>query len=213
MGFSGSAAQTYSGGTTLSSGTLLLDFSNLASPTNMLNPSQTLMLGAGQLELNGKANATSSQSFTGFSLAGGQSSVILQPNGSGTMALTLPNTWSRSPGATVDFTIPAGGSVSSTPVASGFVGAFSTVNGKDWASVSGGQIVAFTGYTNNTFTPGTHVNVTGTQTASGVTVASIRMDDGSSLTLSGINTVTTGGILLRASRSPAGRCKDPRPAN
>ena len=138
VGFS-SSAEDHSGGTTVSSGTLLLDFSNLAGPTNMLNPSQTLTLGAGQFQLNGKANAASSQSFTGFGLAGGQSSVILQPSGTGTMTLTFPNTWSRSPGATVDFTVPTGGTVSSAPVASGFVGAFATVNGEDWASVSGGQ--------------------------------------------------------------------------
>jgi hypothetical protein len=70
VGFTASAAQTYSGGTVVSSGLLLLDFSNLASPTNLLNPNQTLTLGAGQFQLNGKVNAASSQTFTGFSLAG-----------------------------------------------------------------------------------------------------------------------------------------------
>jgi fibronectin-binding autotransporter adhesin len=209
MGFTGSAAQTYSGGTTVSSGSLLLDLSNMASPTNMLNPSQTLTLGAGQFQLNGKANAASSQAFTGFGLAGGQAAVILQQSGTGTTTLTLPNTWGRVAGATVDFTIPAGTTVSSAPVASGFVGAFATVNGNDWASVSGGVLVPFSGYVNNTFTAGTHVNVTGTQSSGTATVASIRMDDGSSLALSGTMTVSTGGVLLRGNTISGGTLVGP----
>ncbi len=210
VGFSSSVAQTYSGGTTVSSGTLLLDFSNMSTPTNMLNPSQTLTLGAGQFQLNGMSNAASSQSFAGFSLAGGQASVILTPNGTGTMNLTLPNTWTRSPGGTVDFTIPTGASVTSAPVASGFIGAYATVNGgNDWASVSGGQIVPFSGYTNNTFTPGTHVNITDAESPPAFTVASIRMDDGGSLALSGTNTVTTGGVLVRANTISGGTLQGP----
>src|SRR5262249_30896461 len=146
---------------------------------------------------NGKVNAASSQSFNGFSLSGGQASITLTPSGSGTVNLTLPNTWARVPGATVDFTIPAGGAVSSAPVASRFGSAFATVNGNDWAAVSGGQLVPFAGYVNNTFTAGNHVNVTGAQSSGSATVASIRMDDGSSLTLTGTMTVSSGGILLR----------------
>jgi fibronectin-binding autotransporter adhesin len=203
--FNGSVPQTYTGGTVVNGGSLVLNFANLPSPTNMLAPGQALQLAGGTWSLIGKSNAASSQAFNGsagFTLATGASSISLAPTGTGTMAVTLPNSWTRSIGATLNLTLPANTTLTSSPVASGFVGAH-VITGGNWAKVVGGNIVPFAAadYVNNTFTSGGHVNVTSNTLPGSFSVQSLRFAGGT-MALSGTGTVTSGGILFTGPVNP-----------
>ncbi len=68
----GSAVNTYTGATNLSAGALTLDFSNLATPTNLINPASPLVLG-GALTVQGGTAA--SQTFAGTTMLNAASTV------------------------------------------------------------------------------------------------------------------------------------------
>jgi autotransporter-associated beta strand protein len=156
----GPVVNTYTGGTSVNTGTLVGDFANLATPTNLINSGSALTLGGGTLSLLGKNNVASSQSFTGnptFSSQAG-SGISLTGVGTGTMDLTLTNAWTRNEGSTLNVTLGLNGTLSSSPgVANGLVVgngniAFATVGGTDWAKVSAGTVTGFApGDYNTTF--------------------------------------------------------------
>jgi autotransporter-associated beta strand protein len=196
------------GGLTLSGGTLELDYST--------NPA--LKLGGGALTLNGgilllNVNTTTPVTQNvpgGTSVAVGHTDVRAFSAGGGTLALGLgPIT--RSAGATFDvgilnnglplptFTVPT-----TTGNTNGLLGtgpAFATVGGgSSWAKVSGGGVTGLVAadYGANAFTPGTNVDVTSSATLSGFTANSLRFNGiaAQTLTLSGTNTLQSGGILV-----------------
>ena len=154
----GPVVNTYTGATKVDTGTLVEDFSNMTSGyANLINSSSALTLGGGTLSLLGKASNASTQTFGNPTFTGNQAgSGISVSGGSGsTMTLTLGNTWTRAngAGATLNVTLGIGGTLTSNPtqangivVGSGNV-AFATVGGTDWATVSGGNIAAYSGYT------------------------------------------------------------------
>ena len=97
---------TYTGRTTISQGTLRLDFSTLATPTNILNSTSALTLGGGTFSVLGKPGAAvaSAQTLGDLTLsAHAFSTIVLDPNNSGTggLTLTLGNAWTRNPGSTL----------------------------------------------------------------------------------------------------------------
>ena len=210
------AVNTYTGGTIVNTGTLIEDFVNLATPTNLINSGSALTLGGGTLSLLGKTDAVSSQSFTGnptFSSQAG-SGISVAGVGTGTMGLTLTNTWTRNAGSTLNVTLGAGGTLTSSPVvANGLVVgsgniAFATVGGTDWAKVSGGTVIGFSpGDYNPTFPASgatSTVNysltdngsVTTTETANTLKITT--NTDGQSLAITTGQTLTlnAGGLLF-----------------
>jgi len=154
---SGSTANTYTGATVVSGGTLLLDFANLATPVNLISSSSSLTLGGlggGTLSIKGKSSGATSQTFGNVSLSKNfGTSIVLNPNGGTSTTLTLGNTWTRNGGAnSLNIDLSAGGTLTSTPstVAANNVLGFATV--KDvtavgLASLAGGNIVRLTGQT------------------------------------------------------------------
>ncbi len=152
-----SGANTYSGTTTVNSGTLALDFSVAGAPaTNIVNSAannSALALTGGTFQLKGGTSAANSQRFNGLTLTSGASSVQLAANGK-TLLLTL-GAITHTTGATTDFTLPAGtvsatNGITTTSGTAGTVltdavtgGAYATVGGTDWAAISatGGNIV------------------------------------------------------------------------
>jgi fibronectin-binding autotransporter adhesin len=84
------AVNTFNGGLTLSGGTLLADFGNLATPTDLIAPGNVLTLGGGTLALTAKLDANSSQTFASTTLAANTApKITLTPNGIGTMSVDL----------------------------------------------------------------------------------------------------------------------------
>ncbi|HXI69178.1 MAG TPA: cadherin-like beta sandwich domain-containing protein [Verrucomicrobiae bacterium] len=153
----GSAVSTYTGPTLVNGGTLLLDFANLATPTDLINNASALTLGGlggGTLSVKGKSSGSTAQTLGNLTI--GKSSgaaIILNPNGGTGTTLTLGNTWSRSGGAcSLNIDLSAGGTLVSAPssVAANNVLGFATVKdalGIGFASLSGGTIVRLTGQT------------------------------------------------------------------
>lgn len=198
-----------------------------ATSTLTLGGTATSVLGGGQISLLGAAAGTNSQSFVSTVISGGASAATLTPGAGGTMGLGL-GTLTRSTGGTVDFTLPAGTQSASNGVTLANPGtaatlltsangtAFATVAGNDWAANSTdspGNIVSasvagaggtsiYTAASNAaTFTGNADVTTSFAAT-SGSTVNSIRMNTGTStLTLAGVNTVTSGGILFGSGAS------------
>ncbi|MET0263780.1 MAG: autotransporter-associated beta strand repeat-containing protein, partial [Rariglobus sp.] len=206
---------TNTGTTTINGGTLRLDFSAADAPVNnILNNStntSALVLGGGRLDVVGAGGATNSQQFNGLTLNGGNSSITVSSGPGGTANVSLGSTLTRNIGGTVNFAPAASGSISTaatTTLTNGVLSAsasnptaFATVNGTDWATVSGGVIGALSAYTtgNANYTAANNVDVTAGDSVAGSTVNTLRFNSAATdLTLSGVNTVNTGGILVTA---------------
>ena len=206
---------SFSGPTTVNQGTLTLDFSQLTGrSSNLINNTannSALVLGGGTLSIIGSSGSSNSQQFNGTTLNAGASSIAMNQNGASSLSLSL-GAVTRNVGSTLDIILPAAGAVStaSGTDAFGLLGAGITVNGSDWATVSGGNIVAFSGYTisNNaaTWTAGQNIsNSSGTPNAytgtvgSNLTIGSLKFDNASSGTVgiaSGNVLTVSDGILV-----------------
>ncbi|MEI6035812.1 MAG: autotransporter-associated beta strand repeat-containing protein, partial [Verrucomicrobiae bacterium] len=198
-------SNTYTGGTGVNGGALILDFST--ATTNILNSSSALTLGGGTFKLIGKASNTNSQTVNGTTLNAGASALTLAANATANPLLLNLGAITRNVGGTVDFTQPTGtisgtnGFVTSTGNTSGILGGWATVAGTDWATNNGTNIVALPSgnYTANTWAAANNTNVT-TSSAPGSdsTTNSLRFNTAGAytLTLTGTNTITSGGILV-----------------
>ncbi|MGC3992465.1 MAG: autotransporter-associated beta strand repeat-containing protein [Chthoniobacteraceae bacterium] len=144
---------------TMNNGTLFLDFSNLATPTNLITRSGThattfFTLGGGTLSIYGKtgATATSQNLFGGTTFNAGASTILLTNNGSSTTTLTM-NALTRNVGGTVNLTTAAGTTfatngiytTTTTTNVGGILGGYATVNGTTWAVAPASSGSAITG--------------------------------------------------------------------
>ena len=159
----GSAVNTFTGGLNIKGGTLTLDFTNLATPTNLINSGNALTLGGGTLSILGKnvAAATSAQTFGSTTLASGGSVVSLN-KGSSATSVTLnlgqvtvnpgavvifnPNTaWTTTASTTEKVFVTTGGSITVPGTGTAYANAgimYGTGTGTRWAQVnSSGQLV------------------------------------------------------------------------
>ncbi len=218
----------------INNGTLSLNFSNTWSPAvNIIGDSSSgssngahLEFQGGTLNLTGSSlngGGTNSQTFTGGTNAGiGASYVTFNQNGAASLSLNLGaitrGTLSeaggnvKEPGATIDISLPANGTVTATsPTGAGGIindangTAFVTVNnGADWAALNGSNNVVAGSSVAGFYTPSSSPTFAGnidmvsdaTLTAPS-TVSSIRQNDtvAHTLNLNG-NTLNTGGILM-----------------
>jgi fibronectin-binding autotransporter adhesin len=149
-------ANSYTGNTTASGGTLTLDFTQPGAPArNIVSSSSPLALAGGVLNVIG--NGADSQSVNGTTINVGASSLIDANNG-GNLLVAL-GAIARNPGGTVDFSQPAGtlgasnGFTTSRANNNGILGGWATVGGASWATNNGGNIVALpaASYTYNTW--------------------------------------------------------------
>ncbi len=217
---------TYTGPTTIDGGALVLDYSNPAAPTTIINSASPLILGGGILAIVDRTNSTATvQKFNGTTINAGASFVNPELTHSGS-TLVL-GSLTRNPGGTVAFALPSAGNITTTtPNTDGIIGAWATVSlqniqnpgGGDWAANSGvvnaaggNNIVAYSGYSydyantiptaNYGWAPGNNTSTIASGTdaiASGSTTNSLRFGPASNcvITLTGHNTITSGGILV-----------------
>ncbi len=106
-------ASTYTGPTTISAGTLNLDFSATGAPAaNIINSASngsSLVMASSTLLLTGSATVTNAQSFNGTTLKAGSSSTIDLVSNANRHDLSLAlGSITRNLGATIDFTLPSG---------------------------------------------------------------------------------------------------------
>jgi autotransporter-associated beta strand protein len=159
----GSAVNTYTGSTTVGSGTLVVDFANLAPPTNLINSSSALVLGGGTLQIKQQGTVNTSQTFNGVTIKTNTANAIIATtnvlNTSGVLTVNL-GAITHGIGGSVDFTLPAGGSITTTtpnsmPGTNGIIGGWATTGNYwssattgDWVATNGaGSLVQYTNYT------------------------------------------------------------------
>ncbi len=116
-----------------------------APANNLVSGSSALVLGGGTLNLAGKASTSNAQTFNGTTLNAGVSAITLVSGASGSLTLNL-GALTRT-GGTVDFTLPASGSITTTTGNSnGILGPWATI-GSNFAMNDGtGKIVASSNY-------------------------------------------------------------------
>ena len=212
-----SGNNSYTGTTTINQGTVNLDFSAATAPTtNIISATPALSLTGGTLRLTGNASTVNSQAVASTSVGAGNSAVVLNGNSATSLLLDL-KAISRSAGGTLDLSLPTGTQSSTNGVittttnltngvlvsaASNGI-AYATVGGTDWAGLSSGNIVAMSTYQtgNGNYTTNNNLDVTNGDSVSGVTVNTLRFNGNNALTLSGNNTVNTGGVLVTSAAS------------
>ncbi len=163
------AGESYTGATTIAgsstsaaAGGLLLDFSNAAFTTltsNIISPSSALVMGGtfgnGTLNIKGKAAGTDSQAFASTTLNQGYNYINFTQNTAASLSANL-GAITRTTAGAVDFFLPTAGSVqASGTLTNGILGAWATTStggtaagaAVDFATLSGGNVVAYTGYT------------------------------------------------------------------
>jgi autotransporter-associated beta strand protein len=142
----GSTTSTNTGGTVINGGNLVLNFANLPSATNLLSSSSIVSMGGGTLGVSGNTFTPTSQTIAGLSLNSGFNSIAVTSSASTTLAL---NTISRvaGSGATVAFTLPASGSITTTNSnTNGILGGWAVIstgsNSMAWAANNGSNAIA-----------------------------------------------------------------------
>lgn len=135
----------YTGATSIQGGTLALNFAAASAPTdNIIGATSPLTMAGGALTITGADGETNNQTFGGLNVTAGTNRITVASGAGGAMNVNL-GALSNS-GGLMDFTLPANGSVTTTNPLNGQLG-WATVNGRDYAEVSGGVIGAFTAYT------------------------------------------------------------------
>ncbi|MFC7399274.1 autotransporter-associated beta strand repeat-containing protein, partial [Chelatococcus sp. GCM10030263] len=138
-------ANTYTGTTSIGGGTLALNFTAAGAPaSNIISASSALTMGGGTLSIMG-GTGTNGQSFNGLTITAGNNRINATTGAGGALTVDL-GAIARTSGL-ADFGIASGTSMA-TSNADGALGGWATVNGTDYAQVSGGFITAFTNYVN-----------------------------------------------------------------
>ncbi len=202
-------ANNYTGTTAVNAGTLTLDFSQSISPaTNIINSASSFTLGGNStLILAGGTGATNSQSFNGLTVNSGLDTITLTQNGATSLSASFGSITRGGAGAVVTFNLPTAGTISTSASndASGILGAWALVNsGAAYATVSGGNIVAYGGGTTgsanltNVTSATTNYTFTGAQTLAGARTANtlqFTTDTATRILALGANTLTLNGLL------------------
>jgi fibronectin-binding autotransporter adhesin len=158
------AANTYSGTTSVKAGALALDFSAAGAPaSNVLNSSSSLSLGGGlgtpgggALRLIGAPGGTNSQTFAGTAIDLGLNVINVNQNGATSVNIAL-GTVSRANHGVLNMTLPVAGTTTisasnaSIPNVNGIIGGWATVgtgSSASWATNDGsGNILPLTTFT------------------------------------------------------------------
>ncbi len=210
-----STANTLGGAVTVSSGTLLLDYTGTNTGATILN-NNALSMGGATLSVLGTntGGQNTTQSFASLALTTGKNSIVDTAPGTGSSTVNL-GTITRSAGAAADFTLPASGSINvKNANTNGILGGYATVGGTTWAVSAGngttaGAISGLSTYTTTATASTTASNysngnidvTTSVAPAAVITPNSLRFNTAAATTLTmnaGTNTLASGGILVTA---------------
>lgn len=202
-------ASNATGATTVTNGTLHLNFDGAGAPaSNILYSGATISatvgsvtLGGGALKLTGKANSASSQALGGLTLSSGFSRISAISTGTGSMDTSFL-AFTRSVGGTARFDLPAIGTIKTTSgtdnaILTGTGGvAYATVGASDWAAtstaVSGSRNIVglstINGYTSSTATAlsgnaDIASGITDTALSASSTISSLRFNQAQAATI------------------------------
>lgn len=208
-------ANAYTGTTSAPGGNITLSF-GAATATNIINSTSALELGGirggGSLTVNGRnlANVVNSQTLNGLTLKSGASSVSIANGIASGKTLVSLGAITRNIGSSLNFAQPTvnttinaqnGFTTSAVNDATGILGGWATVGATNWATNDGTNVIAYTGYTDDTWAAGANTNVTTSATiANNSTTHSLRFNTAAAntVTLGGTNTLTSGGLLVSA---------------
>jgi len=147
LSFNGATAHAYTGSTTLYGGGLLLDFSNMANPTDLLSGGREINLYDARLNIKGKSGALTTNQSLSLSLNAGDSEFTVDSNGGMATNIALTSL-RRLTGSTLDIVLPTSGSITTSYWnTNGILGGWATVRGADWATKIAGSLAPYTGYT------------------------------------------------------------------
>jgi fibronectin-binding autotransporter adhesin len=136
---------TYTGDTTINGGALALNFAAAGAPaSDIISGASTLNMAGGTLSLAGAAGVANSQTFDRLNVTAGNNRIVATSGAGGGLTVNL-GALARS-GGLLDFTLPAGGAIT-TSNGDGALG-WATINGADYAQVQANTITAFTAYAN-----------------------------------------------------------------
>jgi len=210
-----SAANTYTGNTTVLGGTLLLNLAG--NTTGVIASASKLTVGGGNLTVEGATSGKSSQTLASLTLAPDTTSALLvNSNGGSGTTLTLGNSttfWNRGVGSTVNIDLATTKSflTSNATLTNGILG-YATVTDSTgntgFATLSGGNIILYTGGSSGTPTSTTNYIVSGVNSSSSdYTVNSLTLDTtggNGSVDMGGLaNSVTlvSGAVLMNGTHS------------
>ena len=133
---------SYAGATTVSAGTLTLDYTNATYNTTRLSNTAALVLGGGTLELKGGSHT---EIVSATTLTAGTASTVTRSSGTGVLQM---NAITAGAGATVNFTAANIATTDTLNNASGILGGWATL-GDTWAinstGAADGLITAYAG--------------------------------------------------------------------
>ena len=197
----------FTGTTTLANGTLILDYTT-NNGEKLSDSAAFTSSGGGNLTLNGNASSATSETLGSLTLNAGALHIDVNNGTSQTATLNL-GAITRAAGGTVEFNLSSGSAVVQTSSVNGantILGGYATVNGSQFASVSGGAIQGLSStVSNNLAAWPVQADITDstgyTGTVSDIIINSLRFNaagatsavnvaDGSRLTLN------SGGILV-----------------
>jgi autotransporter-associated beta strand protein len=132
---------TFTGGLTLKGGTLLENFTSLATPTDLINSGNTLTLGGAILSLTGNSTADTSQTLGNVTVNAGGGQILVNPNGSArTATLNLGTITANAAGSSL--------LVGKAAAASGTNIITTGSNTNSPGGIYGGRVVCFNGTAN-----------------------------------------------------------------
>ena len=196
---------TFTGTTTVMGGAVLR-LSYVTNSGSKLDDSSALILKGGSIVLNGpSAGSNITETVASTTIDSGANTIYAGPNGGGgtTNKIAL-GALTHNVSGTLDITSAVTGIATTTTAnTNGIIGGWATLGGNRFAAVSAGTIGNTAGSTQNTYASwGATTNTAITAAVSGSgdkTTNSLRMETGSSLSLSsGTATFTSGGILVNA---------------
>jgi len=197
----------FTGSTTMVNGLLTLDYTT-NNGEKLSDTAALISSGGGNITLNGNASSATTEVLGSLTLNAGALHINVNHGAGQTATLNL-GAITRAAGGTVEFNLSSGSSIvqtSSVNGAGGLLGGYATVNGSQFATVSGGVIQGLSSTVSNNLaawqTGGDLTDSTGyTGTVSDIMINSLRFnaaDVTSTVTVASgsLLTIRSGGILV-----------------